>query len=409
MRQPRVLFVHNYYQQSGGEDVAFAAEKKLLEDHGHETLEFIDDNERINELGGFTAASQTIWSKPTYRAMAKLLKDFQPNIAHFHNTFLLISPSAYFACHDLRVPVVQTLHNYRLLCPSAVLYRDGVACEKCLGKKVALPGVWHRCYHNSRSQTAVVAAMLSIHHALDTWRTKVDVYIALSEFARTKFIQGGLPRKKIVVKPNFVQLDGISLQAQYQKPDTVASGSRYGERYEDFALFVGRLSEEKGIRTLLAAWKSLAMPLKIAGDGPLREELLQSLSESKSKAVEYLGSMPHAEALRLMKRARLLIFPSEWYEGFPMTIVEAFACSLPVLSSDIGSQAEIIKNGYSGLHFRAGDVNDLREKIQWCLQNPMKLLRMGENARHEYEEQYTPTRNYQMMMDIYSQILDHRT
>ena len=387
----KILLVHNYYLQPGGEDVAFQSEMELLRRYGHEVRTFEDHNARIANLNPVSLALGTIWSEKSRKRLTELLEKETPEIVHFQNTFPLISPSAYYACHQAKAAVVQSLQNYRLLCPVATFYRDNHVCEDCLGKAITWPGILHACYRSSYSQSALVTAMLVAHRILGTWQSLVDAYIALTRFSQAKFVEGGLPSRKIFLKPNFVVSDP-------------------GRKQENgnFALFVGRLSEEKGIRTLLSAWRPLSIPLKIVGDGPLRQDLFYELSKFNVGEVEYLGSLPHAGVLTLMKRARILIFPSQWYEGFPLTIAEAFACALPIIASDIGSQAEIVRNGYSGLHFRAGDVTDLREKIQWCFRNPEEVSRMGENARREYEENYTAENNYLQLMDIYSHALGNR-
>jgi glycosyltransferase involved in cell wall biosynthesis len=390
MSSLHVLMVHNYYLHAGGEDVAFHNEIELLRRNGHAVQTFEEHNARIADLNPISAAFGTIWSEKSRKRLTEILEVEKPDIVHFQNTFPLISPSAYYACHHAKAAVVQTLQNYRLLCPVATFYRDSHLCEDCLGKPITWPGILHACYRDSRSQTAVVTAMLAAHRALGTWHNMVDAYIALTEFSRAKFIEGGLPSRKIFLKPNGTSSDPGQKQVN-----------------GDFALFVGRLTEEKGIRTLLSAWRTLSIPLRIAGDGPLREELIRDLQTQNSQSIEYLGTLPHDEVLTLMKEARILIFPSEWYEGFPLTIAEALACALPIITSNIGSQAEIIRNGYSGLHFRVGEMADLREKIQWCFQNSKEVLRMGENARREYERKYTPERNYEMLIDVYQHALEN--
>jgi glycosyltransferase involved in cell wall biosynthesis len=234
--------------------------------------------------------------------------------------------------------------------------------------------------------------MLATHRALGTWRNKVDAYIALTEFARDKFIKGGLPAHKVFLKPNIVSSD---------------PGPNQGKG--NFALFVGRLSEEKGVSTLLSAWKLLSFPLKIAGDGPMRGELLQSLKDPDLHAIEYLGALSHAEVISLMKQARVLIFPSEWYEGFPMTIAEAFACGVPVIASRLGAMAEIIRDGETGYLFMPGDYKEIAEKVKRLWNKPAEMLRLGKNARIEYEQKYTPEKNYQLLMNIYSRALGNKS
>ena len=230
----RILQIHTHYQQPGGEDTVFEAERALLERYGHEVITFVEDNARLNVINPFKAAVDTVWSREAQRNIRKLIEQSRPDVVHFHNTFLRISPAAYYVVKEMGLPVVQTLHNYRLICPGSLLMRDGRVCEDCLGRMIPWRGVIHSCWRNSRSGTAIVAMMLVVHRLLKTWIKQVDVYIALTKFARQKFIEGGLPGEKIVVKPNFV----------YPDPGE-------GEHKGNFALFVGRLSVEKGGRTLL--------------------------------------------------------------------------------------------------------------------------------------------------------------
>jgi glycosyltransferase involved in cell wall biosynthesis len=382
-----VLILHNRYQHSGGEDAVFAAESALLRENGHTVIENLENNQRISSMGKMSVVSQTLWSRASYNKIRDVIIRAHPDIAHFHNTFPLISPSAYYACHAEGIPVVQTLHNYRLLCPVATLYRDNAICEECLGKTIPWPGIYHGCYHRSRAQTAVVTSMLGFHRLAGTWRNQVDLYIALTEFARQKFIQGGLPVEKIVVKPNFVYPDpGIKTQRG------------------DFALFVGRLSPEKGINTLVLAWNNEGrVPLKIVGDGPMKDKVDQ-LAQTNS-GVEFLGTLERSNLIMLMKEARFLILPSECYEGLPMTIIEAFACQLPVIAPDLGSSGELVADHFSGLLFNPGDPIDLAAKVKWAWEHPLELAEMGRNARREYEEKYTADRNYGMLMEIYQKAL----
>ncbi len=385
----KILVAHNYYRQPGGEDAVFAAETHLLRQQGHEVFELIEANDRIDEIGRLTAALQTVWSRPAHRKFTRILRQTSADVVHFHNTFVLISPSAYYACKELGVPVVQTLHNYRLLCPAATMLRDGHLCEDCLGKTPPWPGVLHGCYRNSRSQTAVAAAMLTFHRWLKTWRQQVDVFVALTEFARQKFVQGGLPAEKVVFKPNFILLD---------------PGMREGQG--NYALFIGRLSPEKGVRTLLKAWQHVDnIPLRIVGDGPLMQEVQQEVRIRQLHRVKVLGQCDFKEVLQLIQGARFLVFPSQWYEGFPMSIVEAFACGLPVIAPRLGAMQEIIAEKDTGLHFKPGDPEDLAEKVAWAWMHDGDMRQMGGSARREYELKYTPEANYQMLMRIYQKAM----
>jgi glycosyltransferase involved in cell wall biosynthesis len=380
----KIFLIHNHYLQPGGEDIVFEAEKALLERHGHEVVTFVEDNARLERVNPLKVAVNATWSREAQRNIHKLIEQTRPDVVHFHNTFLRISPAAYYVVKDLGLPVVQTLHNYRLICPGSLLMRDGKVCEDCLRKIVPWPGVVHGCWRNSRSGTMVVAAMLTFHNVRRTWENQVDVYIALTEFARKKFVQGGLPEEKIVVKPNFVHPDPGD-----------------GEHKGNFALFVGRLSAEKGIRTMLSAWRVLkSVPLKVVGDGPLMAEVKEQI-ERERLAIDVLGRLSREEVFSLMQQASFLVFPSEWYEGFPMTIAEAFACGLPVLASRLGAMAELVEDGQIGLLFEPGNPEDLAARVAWAWAHPEEMRRMGKAARQEFEEKYTAEKNYQMLMQIY--------
>jgi glycosyltransferase involved in cell wall biosynthesis len=416
---PRTILVaHNRYQQPGGEDLVFASEAALLEQKGHRVIRHEDDNSRI-EAWGAGAAVNAVWSFPSHHSIKNLVRESRAEVVHFHNTFPLISPAAYYAAQSEGAAVVQTLHNFRLLCPGATLFRDGAVCEECVERKSLRPAMAHKCYRGSRAATAAVATMLGVHRAAGTWRRKVDLYIALSEFARRKFIEGGVPESRIVVKPNFVS------------PDPGVGEGRGG-----YALFVGRLSAEKGISVLASAWRELPdIPLVVAGDGPLAgvfEAEATGRSETGKMGTDgtvhpahegqdvfgrdggrlgtvssvpifpmWIGRQSREQVLALMREARVLIFPSLWYEGAPMTIVEAFACGLPVIASNLGSMAEMVAHEKTGLLFAPGDAVDLARKVRWAFDHPEAMETMRAAARREFEERYTAERNYKMLMAIY--------
>jgi len=403
----KILFVHNYYQQPGGEDTVFRAERDMLREYGHTVIEYTDHNDRIKTMSPLAVARDTIWSGYSYSRISKILKEEKPDIAHFHNTFPLISPSAYYACKKMKVPVIQTLHNYRLLCPAAIFYRDGQICEECIGNKVPLyktiedyqnftkkdrktmlfpyPAVLHSCYHKSKFRSAMVAMYLFIHRISGTWQNKVDAYIALTEFSKKKFIEGGLPGEKIFVKPNFVHPD---------------PGMREGSG--DYALFVGRLSPEKGIMTLLKAWEELKdIPLKIAGDGPLMNEVRGLLRIKQMQHIEILGSKSKSEIIDLMKKSKFLVVPSVCYENFPMTIIEAFTCGVLVMASKLGGMGEIIENGVTGLHFTPNTPNDLIKKASWAWEHKKERKKIGETGKAEFKEEYSFKDSYTYLINIY--------
>ena len=383
----RVALVHNYYQQPGGEDQVFAAEGRLLEERGHQVYRHTVHNDEVTRYGKAALAKATLWNSASYEELRAVLRRERAEVAHVHNTLPLISPAAYYAAKAEGVAVVQTLHNYRLLCPAATFLRDGGVCEDCLGK-APWPGVVHACYRDSRAASGVLASMLTYHRARRTWAEMVDVYVALTEFAREKFVEGGLPAAKIVVKPNFLE------------SDLVAPGAP-----ENYALFVGRLAEEKGLSVLLSAWHTLGarLPLKIVGDGPLAGEVERAAKETPG--VEWLGRQPSGRVLELMKRARLLVFPSIWYEGFPMTLVEASAAGLPVVASRLGSMASLIEHGRTGLHFEPGDPAALAAQVEWALDHPAELRSMRAAARAEFDAKYTAEVNYPQLMRIYEEAL----
>jgi glycosyltransferase involved in cell wall biosynthesis len=382
----RILLLHNAYQHAGGEDVGVARERALLASHGHDVRLHAVSNQTIrNTRDRVRTALEIPYSVGARRRVAAAIEEGRPDVVHVHNFFPLLTPSVYDACRAARRPVVQTLHNYRLVCVNGVCFRHGHACEDCLGKAVPWPGVLHGCYRGSRAGSAAVAAMLTAHRVLRTWVEKVDVYIAPSDFARRTCIRGGLPEEKIVIKPHFVD------------PDPGIGAGRGG-----YALFVGRLSAGKGLATLLEAWELLAdtIPLKIVGDGPLAPEI--AAAARRSSAVEWLGQQPPARVLALMQDAHVLLFPSLFYETFGLVIVEAYAVGLPVIAADGGSAASLVASGRTGLLFRRGDAADLAAQVAWLWGHPEEHAAMRLAARHEFQQQYTGEHNYRMLMDIYA-------
>jgi glycosyltransferase involved in cell wall biosynthesis len=380
----KVLRVHNYYQQPGGEEQCFAAEIALLEANGHQVVRYTAHNDAIDAMGRIEVAARTLWNQHSYRELRALIRRERPAIAHFDNTFPLISPAAYYAARHEGIPVVQTLQNFRLFCADAYFFRDGRVCEDCLGKALPWPALQHRCYRNSVLATGVVAALQVSHRAIGTWQRQVNRFVALTEFGRRKFIAGGIPAEKIVVKPNFLATD----------PGIGAGDGGY-------ALFVGRLSPEKGIETLLTAWERVGshLPLKIVGDGPLRGTV-QAAAE-RLPQVAWLGWRNFAEVLELMRHAAMLVFPSRWYEGFPRVIVEAYAVGLPVVASNLGSMSELIVHGQTGLHARPGDPADLAAQVIRIATNAQERDAMRQGARAAFESAYTAERNYAQLMAIY--------
>ncbi len=380
-RPERILLVHNAYQQRGGEDMVAEAEAALLRAHGHAVIEYRRHNDEIAGQSRADIALQTLWSRRTMREMGKLLDDELPDVVHVHNTFPLISPSLYTACAQAGVPVVQTLHNFRLLCPQAMFLREGRVCEDCLGR---LPwrGAVRGCYRDSRLQSTVLTGMLLTHRALGTWQQHITRYIALNDFCRDKFIAGGLPAERISVKPNFVD---------FALPPP---GTRKG------FLFVGRLSPEKGVSVLGRATRMLdSIELRVAGTGP------EAAALADLPGVDLLGGLDMGAVYRQMCRSEALVLPSIWYENFPRTLVEAYACGLPVIASRIGALAELVRDGETGLLFEPGDPSALATCLRWAQAHPREMAAMGQRARARYEAEFTGERNYGQLMTIYRQAM----
>ena len=387
----RIVVAHNYYQQPGGEDQVFAAEVALLRRFGHDVQTFVVHNEALDGLSRIKAMAASVWNRASYEAVRPLVRQTRAEVVHFHNTFPLISPAAYRAARDEGAAVVQTLHNFRLVCPCALLFREGVVCEECLGRSMAWPGIVHGCYRQSRTTTAAVAGMVWAHELLGTWHNDVDVYVAPTSFARSKLIEGGLPAEKLVVKPNFVD------------PDPGVGAGR-GE----YMLFVGRLSAEKGIDTLLAAWEGLpeAIPLKIVGDGPLAGVVADAAAQRTN--IEWLGRRSLAEVYELMGDAAALVFPSRCYETFGRSIVEAFARGTPVIASGHGAMTDLVEHRRTGLLFAPGDAADLASQVRLLLADPQLACSMRAAARTEYESHYTGPTNYEQLINIYTRAIRSR-
>lgn len=388
----KIVIAHNTYQWPGGEDVIAAEETRLLRSHGHSVVPYQRSND---ELKGISRARQLLLVKDIVRSehskrdIRQLLRQEKPDLVHVHNTFVMISPSIYGACREEGVPVLQTLHNFRLLCPGATFSRDGKICEECLDHSL-WNGIRHACYRQSHAMTAAVALMLKSHRLWDTWNTSVNGFVVNTEFARRKFIQGGFPADKIHVKPNCVGTD----------PEAKTGEGRY-------ALFVGRLSPEKGVDHLLAAWAKLQspLPLVIIGDGPMRRTLDSEIAVRGLANVSMKGWCPRSDIWEALKDAAFLIVPSTWYEGFPMTVVEAYACGTPVIASRLGALKEIVDDQRTGLHFAPGDADDLAAKVDWAFHHRHLVATMGRAARRKYEDLYTAERIYATLVRIFEQTI----
>lgn len=376
----RVLVVHNRYLQRGGEDSVVDAEVRLLREQGHPVELFERSSEALSS-SPLAMARDLVWNGSVRRELAAALVRFSPDVVHVHNTFPLVSPAAYWAADEARVPVVQTLHNFRLLCLNALFLREGKVCEDCKGH-VPWRGVVRACYRESHAASAALAGMLTLHRGLGTFRNKVARYIALNEFCRGKFIEGGLPEERVVVKPNFVD---------FAAPQQV---SRAG------LLFVGRLSAEKGLSTLARAMELLPdAQLRVGGDGP-EAGLLDGMA-----GVTKLGGLSSDMVRHEMSRAAALVVPSIWYETFGLVVIEAFACGTPVIASRIGALAELVRDGETGLLFEPGNSRDLADKIAWAQAHPEQMMAMGRNARAQFEAEFSALVNYRRLTEIYDEVI----
>ncbi len=379
-----ILMLHNSYQFRGGEDESYESEVRMLGANGHLVETILMDYAQTAAKGKIQVAIESLWSTPSYDLVDRMLRERKFDVLHVQNFFPLLSPSVYYAAKKHGVAVVQTLRNYRLLCPNVFFYRDGRVCEDCIDKVFKYPGIFHGCYRGSRVATAAVAAMTAFHTMKGTWLNAVDVYIALTRFVRDKFIEAGFPEQKLVVKNNFV----------YPDPGC-------GKGQGDYALFVGRLSPEKGLNTLLQAWRQLNRnwKLKVVGDGPMGDDLRTFCAGNAS--VEWVGAKSRAETSEMMGNARVLVFPSQWYETFGRVAMESFAAGTPVIASRLGAMAEICEDGQAGLPFETGNATDLADKLRWVFDHPAEAKAMRPIARQVFEARYTMPQNYRVLIDAY--------
>jgi glycosyltransferase involved in cell wall biosynthesis len=379
----RCLTIHNYYQQRGGEDVVFEAETAMLRQAGHAVESFTLHNDDIRTKSKLGTLALTLWNDGAYRALQGQIARFRPHVIHLHNQFPLISPSALSVARQSKAAVVMTLHNYRLLCPSANLYRNGAICTDCLQRTIKWPAVLHKCYRGSRMASGAVVAM-SAFQQLAGNLSGVDRFIVLSRAARDLFLAAGFPADRMVVKPNSLP----------PPPEPLVRQPR-----ERMALYVGRLVPEKGVGTLLDAWRGAdgpQVPLAIVGEGPLAQP-----AGSSDGRIVWLGRRDPAEVHELMRRASLLIFPSEWSEPFGLTIIEAFANGLPVLAARIGAAGELIDPGVTGATFEPGSAAGLAKAARKLLDSPETIAAMGRRAQDVYRLEFSPDRNLERLNAIY--------
>lgn len=391
----RILLVHNYYQVPGGEDTVVANEKKLLEQHGHMVFLYSRNNSELHSMskwGKLCFPFSTIFSLHTYREVKRLIQENNIDILHVHNTLSLISPAVYYAGMVCRVPVVQTLHNFRLLCPAATFYRDGKICEDCLRKGLVC-AVSHACYRKSKIQTLGSVATLIIHRFLGTY--KRIHYICLTEFNRQKLLELNQGRKRIVnpdkvyIKPNFTFQD----ECEETREDDI-----------EYYLYVGRIEELKGVPMLVSAFEKMGNKwLKLAGVGELYEIYERKKEEYIKRGIEFLGTQSQTQVKRLMRNAKAFILPTQCYEGFPVTIAESFSQGTPVICSDIGNAGNLVSEGMTGTKFCYNDEMSLIQAINRF--EKLNRYELGRNARKQFDEKYDSSANYKLLLEIYRRMM----
>lgn len=388
----RIVLCHNYFRERGGEDQVFEDELELLNANGHEVVTFVKHNDDLQgAMQTIKVALSTPWNRGTSRELADLVSRMGAEVVHFHNWLPQISPGAFYAARKAGAAVVLTLHNYRWICPKGILFRDGEVCEDCVGKKVPWNAIAHGCYHESRAGSAAVTTTLGLHNVLHTTDRAVDGFIALSGFARNKLTPTAIPADRVHIKPNFLTSD--------PGPGSGSGG---------YAMYLGRLSPEKRIDTLLDAWRKLdgKVPLKIVGGGPLAAEVESAAAEDPS--IEYLGFVANEEAIKLVGEARALVFTSGTYEGQPKTIVEAYAKGTPVIASKFGSMEDLVEDAITGWHVQPGDSADLARVVEEVFSKPGNLEEMRGSIRKRYLDEYTPDANHARLIEIYQTAVAHR-
>ncbi len=393
----KILVIHNNYQSRSGEEIVMEQESALLRERGHTVITYRRTNDEVKQFNALQAAAlpaRITWAPDAAQHVRALIKRERPDIAHIHNTHFMMSPSVIHACAALDVPVVHTLHNFRLICPAATLFRDGGVCEDCVGKPVPYPGVRHACFRDSHVQSATLATSTTLHRLIGTYN-RVSRFITPTEFARQKLIQGGLNPDQIVTKPHF-----LSPSPAATPPDTP----------RPHILFVGRLSPEKGVHTLIDAWRSLPdIPLHLIGDGPLSSQVDRLMHNNPSHCIKPLGRLPRDRVYEEMRAAHALVFPSVCYETFGMVAIEALAVGTPVIVTNHGAPAEIIQPGVTGWHVPPGDADALAAAVRHAWTHPDEVNAMRQTARQTYRDHYTAETNYHQLMDIYQQAQAHRS
>lgn len=457
MRQYRILQVHNFYQIPGGEDVVVRNEKRLLEEHGHKVYTYYRSNEELRKMGlwgKLRLPATAVYSPKTKREVQRLIKEHRIDVVHVHNTLTVVSPSVFYAAFRCHVPVVQTLHNFRMLCPAGSFFRDNRICEECLKGGLSC-AVKHRCYRNSKVQSLVSAAVLKIHRILGTYR-KVN-FICLTEFNREKMLQlpGLIDEKKVYVKPNFTfreetaaekkeqtekaenletaektenaenlepaektekaeNLEPAKKAEKAENPEPAKKAenaenpeSRSSFAGEDYYLFVGRIEALKGVEVALKAFELLPeRNLYLAGDGDLSEEMKAYVREHGMENIRFLGRLDKDTLADCYRHAKALIMSSQCYETFGMTAAEAYSYGVPVIAGKIGNLDGMVEDGVTGVKFRYNSPEDLAGKVKEF--ERLDRSSLSRNARAFYEARMLPEDNYRKLMEIYEKISDRR-
>lgn len=386
----KIILVHTHYRERGGEDEVFQAECAMLRRSGHDVALFEMSNHDLEGMGRLQSGYLMIWNAPARAKLEAMALSVRPDIVHFHNTFPLMSPSVFYAAKATGAAVVQTVHNYRMSCVAGVLFRDGAPCNDCLGH-FALGSIIHRCFRGSVAASAAVASMQAVHRGLGTWRRMVDLHIAPTRFVADKLVAAGIAADRIAVKAHFTEALSFT-----------------GAPREDTALFVGRLSQEKGVRTLLKAWRQ-GLPnvgLTIIGDGPLAGEVAQAAQANN--AIRWRGRLSLAETRGYIARARVLVVPSDCYETFGRTVIEGFSAATPVLVSGHGAIGELVRDGETGRHFRPGDSADLVRKLTEMLADPAAMERFAKAAHECFARDFSENGNCARLIECYSTAMAKR-
>jgi glycosyltransferase involved in cell wall biosynthesis len=398
----KILLVHNFYGSTApsGENTAFVSESNLLRNRGHSIAEFTRHSDELLQQGLYgtvRGALGTVWNPVSLRKLKSALREIRPEIVHVHNTFPMLSPSVLYATSELNIPTVMTLHNYRIGCSAATALRKDEPCTLCLDRKSVLPALRYGCYRDSRLATLPVSLMIALHNAKNTWKKNVDAFITLTEFQKEKMLQFGIPEASLFVKPQFLENPPEPLPWQ---------------RRDSKAVFIGRLYAAKGIHILINSWKKWgknAAPLEIIGDGPMRNELMSAAGKSEAaSSISFLGNLSHAEAMRRLASAKLLILPSLCFEGFPMVVQEAYAYGVPIAASNIGSLPYLIAENRTGTLFTSGNAESLLASVQSLLADDKQLRILGAQAKQEFDSKYTAGKNYDILMRIYASAVVHR-